>query len=59
MPTDRLSTKAQVILPKSFAASNLEQVAGCLRSTRKPMTLAQMRAAIKREVVRRRDSGRY
>jgi hypothetical protein len=59
MPTDRLSTKAPLILPKSLAASNLDQVAGCLRSKRKPTTLGQMRAAIKREVVRRHGSGRY
>jgi hypothetical protein len=59
MPTVRLSTKAQAIPPKSFSATNLEQVAGCLRSKRKPKTLAQMRAALEREVVRRRDSGRY
>ena len=58
-PTDRLSSKAQVILPKSSPASNLEQVADCLRSKRKPKTLAQMRAALERAVVRRHGSGRY
>jgi hypothetical protein len=59
MPTARLSTKAQVILSKDIPAANLEQVAGCLLSKKKPKTLAQMHAAIKREVVRLRDRGRY
>ena len=88
MPTTRLSTKGQLILPKEirtarawgpgteftieeiddgillrpaarFPAARLDEVAGCLSSKRKPKTLAQMHAAIKREVVRRRDRGRY
>jgi hypothetical protein len=59
MPTDRLFTKAQLVPPKSLAACNLEQVAGCLRSKRKPKTLAQMHTAVEREIVRRRDCGRY
>jgi AbrB family looped-hinge helix DNA binding protein len=37
----------------------LEQVAGCLRSKRKSKTPAQMRAAIRREVIRRYGRGRY
>ncbi|MBZ5724206.1 MAG: AbrB/MazE/SpoVT family DNA-binding domain-containing protein [Acidobacteriia bacterium] len=88
METTRLSTKGQIILPKSirdsrawapgteftieesgdgivlrpaarFPAADLEQVAGCLRSKRKSTTLAQMSAAIGREVRRRHDRGRY
>jgi AbrB family looped-hinge helix DNA binding protein len=42
-----------------FPDSNLEDVAGCLRSKRKGKTPAQMRGAIGREVMRRRDRGRY
>jgi AbrB family looped-hinge helix DNA binding protein len=42
-----------------FPAADLEEVAGCLRSKRKSKTLAQMRAAIGREVRRRHDRGRY
>jgi len=42
-----------------FADTKLEEVAGCLRSQRKSKTPAQMRAAIDREVMRRRDRGRY
>ena len=42
-----------------FPATDLDQVAGCLRSKRKAKTLAQMRAAIGEEVMRRHDRGRY
>ena len=42
-----------------FPDTNLEEVAGCLRSRRKSNTDAQMRAAIGREVMRRHDRGRY
>jgi AbrB family looped-hinge helix DNA binding protein len=42
-----------------FIDTNLEEVAGCLRSRRKSKTPAQMRAAIVREVMRRHDRGRY
>jgi AbrB family looped-hinge helix DNA binding protein len=42
-----------------FPGSDLEKVAGCLRSKRKSKTLAQMDAAIGREVIRRHDRGRY
>jgi AbrB family looped-hinge helix DNA binding protein len=42
-----------------FPATNLEDVAGCLRSPRKPKTEAQMRGANRREVTRRHDRGRY
>jgi AbrB family looped-hinge helix DNA binding protein len=88
MQTTVLSTKGQVILPKSirtsrawgpgteftveetrdgillrpagrFPAADLDEVAGCLRSKGKPKTLARMRTAIGREVIRRHDHGRY
>jgi len=42
-----------------FPATDLEEVAGCLRSKRKSKTPAAMRASISREVVRRHDRGRY
>jgi AbrB family looped-hinge helix DNA binding protein len=42
-----------------FSESELDQVAGCLRSKRKSKTLAQMDAAIRREVIERHDRGRY
>ena len=42
-----------------FPEADLEEVAGCLRSGRKSKPLAQMRAAIRREVMRRHDGGRY
>jgi hypothetical protein len=42
-----------------FAASELDEVAGCLKSERKPATRSRMRGAIHREVIRRRDRGRY
>ena len=42
-----------------FPDTDLAEVAGCLRSRRKAKTLAQMPAAIGREVTRRHDRGRY
>ena len=39
--------------------TDLEQVAGCLRSKRKSQTTAQMRSAVNRELGRRHDRGRY
>ena len=42
-----------------FSEADLDQVAGCLRSKRKSKTLAQMATAIRREVIRRHDRGRY
>jgi AbrB family looped-hinge helix DNA binding protein len=42
-----------------FPETALDEVAGCLRSKRRPKTPAQMRTAIGREVIRRRDRGRY
>lgn len=88
METTRLSTKGQVILPKSireahawspgtafiveeaadgvllrpadiFPKTNLNDVAGCLPSRKKPKTLKQMESAIAGEVRRRHDRGRY
>jgi AbrB family looped-hinge helix DNA binding protein len=88
MPTTRLSTKGQLILPKDirtarawgpgteftieeiddgillrpaarFPATRLQDVAGCLRYKGKAKTLAEMDAAISREVDRRHDRGRY
>ena len=54
-------TEAGILLrPASiFPETDLEQVAGCLRSNQKPATLAQMDEAIGLEVIRRHDSGRY
>ena len=88
METTRLSTKGQIVLPKSIRASrawapgteftieetedgillrpssrfprtDLDEVAGCLKSKRKAETIARMHRAIEREVLRRRDRGRY
>jgi len=42
-----------------FPRADLEEVAGCLRSGRKSKMLAQMQAAIPREVMRRHGRGRY
>ncbi len=44
---------------KPFPASRLEDVAGSLRYTGKPKTLGEMDEAIRAEVKRRHDSGRY
>lgn len=88
METTRLSTKGQIILPKSvrdsmalspgteftieqtsdgillrpaalFPPTDLDEVAGVLRSERKRKTIKQMDAAIGKEVKRRHDFGRY
>ena len=48
-----------LLRPGRFPEANLDDVAGCLGSKRKPKTPAQMRAAIGREVIRRHDRGRY
>jgi len=42
-----------------FPATDLKQVAGCLRTKRKSRTPEQMRTAIGREAMRRHDRGRY
>ncbi len=42
-----------------FPETKVEEVAGCLRSRRKPKTPGHMRAAIDLEVMRRHDRGRY
>ena len=43
---------------RRFPAVDLDDVAGCLRSKGKK-TVAQMRTAAEREVIRRHDRGRY
>ena len=42
-----------------FPKTHLDDVVGCLRTHRKPATLAQMDRAIEREVARRRGSVRH
>ncbi|MGA3095568.1 MAG: AbrB/MazE/SpoVT family DNA-binding domain-containing protein [Bryobacteraceae bacterium] len=42
-----------------FPHTGLEEVAGCLRSKRRPGTPERMRDAIGREVMRRHGRGRY
>jgi len=42
-----------------FPETSIGEVVGCLRSKRKTATLAQMDAAIAREVSHRHDRGRY
>jgi AbrB family looped-hinge helix DNA binding protein len=42
-----------------FPETSLDQVAGCLLPRRKSKTVAQMHEAIRREVTRRHDRGRY
>jgi AbrB family looped-hinge helix DNA binding protein len=88
METTTLSSKGQIVLPKSirtsrnwgpgtkltveetgegillrpahrFPESKLDDVVGCLRPKRKSKTLAEMATAIDREVIQRRERGRY
>jgi AbrB family looped-hinge helix DNA binding protein len=88
MLTTKLSSKGQVILPKSvresrrwpvgtefmveetadgvllrptrpFAASRLEDVAGCLRGSGPARTIEEMDQAIEDELRDRHDRGRY
>ena len=67
MNITRLSTRGGailrdgILLPPAahFPDTDLDEVAGCLRSTRKPKMRPQARAAVRREVMRRHDSGRY
>ena len=42
-----------------FPPAGLDEVAGCLRFRGRPKTLAQMQAAVAKEVKRRHDRGRY
>lgn len=42
-----------------FAKTRLEEVAGCLDPKGRSATIAQMRSAIKREVMRRHGRSRY
>ena len=44
---------------KRFSKTSLDEVAGFLRSKRKPKSLAQMGAAVRHEVIRRHGCGRY
>lgn len=44
---------------RRFPETRLDEVVGCLRSKRKPITPAQIQSAINREVKRRHDRGRY
>jgi AbrB family looped-hinge helix DNA binding protein len=44
---------------RPFPETDLEEVAGCLPSTRKAKTVVQMHTASEREVIRRHDRGRY
>lgn len=42
-----------------FPDADLDQVAGCLRARGRAREPAQMRDAVRREVMRRHDRGRY
>lgn len=42
-----------------FPATDLDMVAGCLKPKGKAKSLADISAVVKREVIRRHDSGRY
>lgn len=44
---------------RRFPETRLDEVVGCLRAKRKPITPAQIQSAISREVKRRHDRGRY
>ena len=44
-------------LRTGYPETNLDRVAGCMPSKDKTKTSAQMRAAVRREVMRRRDRG--
>jgi AbrB family looped-hinge helix DNA binding protein len=44
---------------RPFPETDLDEVAGCLRTKRKAKTVAQMHTASEREVIRRHDRGRY
>jgi len=44
---------------RRFPATSLDEVAGCMRSKRKPISSQQIQSAISREVKRRHDRGRY
>ena len=61
MKTKRPSTTNAILLcpATGFPRTDLDQVAGRLRSKAKPKTPTQMRAAVGREVIRRHDRGRY
>ncbi len=42
-----------------FPQTSLDEVVGCLQPKRKSKTVAQMRTAVRREVMQRHDRGRY
>ena len=54
----RVPTRGQIVPSTPFPETDLEEVAGCLRSNRKAKTGAQMRTAREREVIRRQRGGR-
>lgn len=45
--------------PPAISETSLEEVAGYLESTQKSKTIAEMSAAVKREIAQRHDRGRY
>jgi bifunctional DNA-binding transcriptional regulator/antitoxin component of YhaV-PrlF toxin-antitoxin module len=52
----------EAVLPhptSRFPNSEIDEVAGCLKSEHKPATRSQMRGAVDREVIQRRERGRY
>ena len=55
------ATSAGILLRPAalFPESSLDMVSGCLQIKGKAKSLAQMKTAVTREVVRRRDIGRY
>ena len=55
------ATKDGILLrpARRFPKTTLDEVFGCLKYSGKPATLAEMDAAIVREVKRRHDRGRY
>lgn len=44
---------------KALAPSRLDEVVGCLRTTRPPASIAEMDDAVAAEIAARRDRGRY
>jgi len=53
------TTDGILLRPAGFTLTDLDQVAGCLQSKRKPKTFARMRAELTDEIVRRHGRGRY
>lgn len=49
-----------LLRPRSrFPVTTLAEVVGCLKYKGKPKTIEQMRRGVKKQVGKRRDSGRY